>query len=195
MPVARTWCLLMSGMGLEVAVLAAGAALASALLVARWIWERLAPPVPPRAARVYISWARAGRTARDRLVHALKPAIDAGRLVVHHDREVRRGHAWDQQLHPRVHDADLYLVLLTPDWLRDPLCRGRERSIWEPRVERGRARVLLVLLHATDLREPALSRLPLYPPDGRPLGRPGRELSEPAAEALLPVVLAAAGRS
>jgi len=185
----------MSGFRPEIAVLAAGGALAGALFVARWIWERLAPPVPPRAARVYISWARAGLVARERLVEALQPAVEAGRLVVHHDREVRRGQAWDQRLHPRVHDADLYLVLLTPDWLRDPLCRGRERPIWEPRVERGRARVLLLLLHATDLREPALARLPIHPPDGRPLSRPGRELSDREAEALVPLVLAAAGRS
>ena len=185
----------MSGSGPEVAVLAAGLALAGAILVARWIWEHLAPPVPLRAARVYISWARSGLTARDRLVEALRPAVDAGRVVVHHDREVRSGQPWDQRLHPRVHDADLYVVLLTPDWLRDPLCRGRERPIWEPRVERGRARVLLLQLHATDLREPALARLPLHPPSGRPLSRPGRELSEREAAALVPVVLAAAGRS
>lgn len=185
----------MSGSGPVVVVLAGLVALVGALIVGHWIWRRLAPKPPPRTTRVYISWDRAGRAARDRLIAALQPEIDAGHLAVHHDREVRRGQAWDARLHPRVHDADLYIVLLTPGWLRDPLCRGRERPIWEPRVRRGEARVLLLHLHATDLRDPALLGLPMHPPDGRPLTRPGRAMPAEGWRALVPEVLAAAGRA
>ena len=183
-----------SGLSPGAALLAGCVAFVGALLVARWIWERLAPPVVPPAARIYVSWDRSGRAARDRLLAALAPAVAAGTVVVHHDREVRRGEAWDQRMNPRVYDADLYVVLLTPGWLRDPLCRGRERPIWEPRVTRREARVLLVHLHATALRDPALLRLPLHPTDGRPLSRPGQRLPDPAWVSVADAILAAAGR-
>lgn len=183
----------MSAYSPALVVLAALVAAIGALLVGAWIWRRLAPPLPRRTTRVYISWDRAGRAARDRLVTALRPEVDAGRMVLHHDREVRRGGQWDRRLHPRLHDADLYIILLTPGWLRDPLCRGRERPIWQPRVRRGLARVLLLHLHATDLRDPELLALPRHPPDGHPLTRPGRALAAAGWAALVPRVREAAG--
>lgn len=174
-------------------MLVALGALAVAVVVGRWIWRRLAPPPVRRTSHVYISWDRAGRRARDRLIAALQPEVEAGRLALHHDREVRRGEQWDRRLHPRLHDADLYIVLLTPGWLRDPLCRGRERPVWEPRVARGDARALLLHLHATDLRDEQLLSLPLHPPDGRPLVRPGHPLARGEWALLVPRVLSAAG--
>lgn len=184
---------MMSGESAAVVVLAALAAAIGAMLVGTWIWRWLGPPPPRRTTRVYISWERAGLAARDRLVSALRGEVDAGRMVVHHDREIRRGEDWDRRLHPRLHDADLYIVLLTPGWLRDPLCRGRERPIWQPRVRRGDARVLILHLHATDLREPELLALPRHPGDGRPLTRPGRALSAAGWESLVPRIREAAG--
>ena len=183
----------MSGRPAVVGVIAVLCAAIGALLVGVWIWRRLAPTPPRRAARVYITWERAGLSARDRLVEALRPEVEAGRIEVLHDREIRPGQTWDRRLHPRLHDADLYVVLLTPGWLRDPLCRGRERPIWEPRVRRGQAAVLLLHLHATDLRDPALLALPRHPEGGAPLTRPGRALDRAGWDAVVPHVWAAAG--
>lgn len=151
-------------------------ALIGGVLVGSWLWKRLAPAPPPRTVRVFLSAERSSRTVRDALVRALAEDVDAGRITLHHDREVRRGAAWDRALHPRIHDADLYVLLVTPAWCRDPLVRGGEQPLIRDRIARGRAHGIVVPVDAARLGDPDLARLPHAPADGRPLRRRGAPL-------------------
>jgi hypothetical protein len=158
------------------ALIATILALVGALLVGNWLWRRLAPGPPSRTVRLFLSAERSSRAVRDALVVALGEDIDSGRIVVHHDREVRRGGGWDRALHPRIHDADLYVLLVTPGWCTDPLIRGGELPVIRARLARGRARGVVVLVDAARLDDADLLALPLTPPDGRPLRRRGAPL-------------------
>lgn len=81
-----------------------------------------------RLIQIYISHAptQAARNKRDRLLVNLKPLMRRGRVEVKHRDSARPSEELDDELRRFVGAADIFVPLLSADWLADDMCHEVE---------------------------------------------------------------------
>ena len=120
------------------------------------------PSAPPR---VFISHSRDDESWKDRLVRHL--AVLGDRLDVWDDRRIRPGDDRAREIYAAVADADVAVLLISPDFLASDPIRDRQLSpILERRKSGLRIIPLIVRPCAWDL-VPWLKEIQPFPPDGR----------------------------
>lgn len=121
------------------------------------------------AWKVFYSYAHEDEAHRRQLGTALAPLRRAGLIEDWHDRLIVPGSDWNAQIEARTATADLYLVLLSPDFLDSDYGLGVEMEQAFSRVKRGEARLVPVLLRPCLWELSAFSALQMLPRDARPL--------------------------
>jgi tetratricopeptide (TPR) repeat protein len=139
-----------------------------------------------RVPSIFISYSHADEAWKDRLVKHLQPLEREGLARLWHDRTLRPGDAWYEQIGAGMDGSSVAVLLVSADFLAsDFISREEVPRLAALAAERG-VRILPVLVSACGWQDvPALSRLQMWPAHLSPLARvadPDEELAGLASE-------------
>jgi hypothetical protein len=98
------------------------------------------------ARRLVFSYAREDEALRDRLEIHLRPLERAGLLACWHDRDIRAGGTWREDIRRAIERADVVLLLISPDFVASEYCYTVEMAGALRRHTAGSALVIPVVL-------------------------------------------------
>jgi O-acetyl-ADP-ribose deacetylase (regulator of RNase III) len=120
-------------------------------------------PVP-----VFISYSHDDERLRKKLGKHLSPLVRQGLISIWHDRMIRAGSNWEDDIDERLETARVVLLLVSSSFVDSGYCYGLEMKRALERRKRGEAEVIPVLLKPVSLRGLQLEKLQALPKDGRP---------------------------
>lgn len=123
--------------------------------------------LPP--ARIFFSYAHRDEVHRASLETHLKLLQRQGMVEGWHDRMIRAGEAWADEIDARLEEADVILLLVSADFLASDYCWDREMKRALERHDAGEARVIPVFVRTCEWRGAPFGRLQGLPRDARPV--------------------------
>lgn len=133
-------------------------------------------------ARVFISYSHADEGLRDELELHLSMLMREGLVDVWHDRRLLPGEHLDWTISKELDEADVILLLVSPNFLASDYCYKIEKGRALERHRDGTAQLISVILRPCDWTHTDLAQFLVTPTDGKPITRwPDRD------EALLDV--------
>lgn len=119
--------------------------------------------------RVFFSYSHKDEKLRDRLEVHLANLKRSGRIQAWHDRRIHPGDAFDDQIDVNLEQADIILLLVSPDFIGSRYCYEIEMTRAIERHEAGEARVIPVILNYCDWKETPFAKLQALPKDAQPI--------------------------
>ncbi len=120
--------------------------------------------------RTFVMYAHEDKPVRDKLLRQLRPLADNGDLDLWSDHEIKPGELWDEAIRERLAQSELILLLVSDDFFASDYIRNVELRQALARHERGETRLLpIIARHCGWDDVPALARLQVLPPEGRPI--------------------------
>jgi len=120
--------------------------------------------------RAFISYSHHDASALDRLHVHLANLQREGRIETWYDREILAGDVLDDEISQELEAADLFLLLVSPDFIASNYCVEREMQRALERHDAGEARVVPIIVEPCDWAAmPQLRRLKAVPKDGNPI--------------------------
>lgn len=115
------------------------------------------------------SYSHKDEDLRDRLETHLVMLKRQGVIDVWHDRRIAAGDEFDHAISDELEQADIILLLVSPDFLASEYCYDVEVKRAMERHESGAARVIPVILRPCDWQSAPFGKLLAAPQDGRPI--------------------------
>jgi TIR domain-containing protein len=132
---------------------------------------------------LFISYSHRDEELRQQLETHLAMLKRAGVIDVWHDRRIVAGEHLDNTIDENLENADVVLLLVSPDFLASDYCYEREMKRAMERHVAGEVRVIAVILRHCDWSSAPFGRLTALPKNARPITKwPDRD------EAFLDVV-------
>lgn len=122
-------------------------------------------------ATVFMSYSHLDEAMRDRLETHLAMLKREGVIDAWHDRRIVPGHPLDASIMVEVEAADLFLFLLSADFLASNYCYDVEMRRALERHATGEAAILPVVLHSCEWKRTPLGKLLAVPRDGKPVAK------------------------
>jgi len=88
-----------------------------------------------------------------------------------HDRKIIPGTEWQSQIDENIKDADIILLLISPDFIASDYCYETELDIAMERHESKEASVIPIILRPTDWSDTPFSRLQALPEEVTPISK------------------------
>ena len=88
------------------------------------------------------------------------------------DREIHAGGDIDNSIKDALDKADLYLLLISADFINSDYCYNNEFSAAIDRAGKGKAKIIPIILRDCDWMIPQLKRFKALPKDGKPILSP-----------------------
>lgn len=121
-------------------------------------------------ANVFFSYSHKDEALRDELEVHLAMLKREGAISAWHDRKILAGDELGGQIHARLNDAEVILLLVSPDFLASAYCYDVEVKRAMELHEEGRARVIPVILRPSDWQASTpFAKLLAAPKDGKPI--------------------------
>lgn len=120
-------------------------------------------------AQAFISYSHRDEKSLDRLHTHLAMLRREGLIATWYDREILAGGNLDREVAAHLKDSDLFLALLSPDFLASNYCYEREMEVALKRHEEGSLRVVPIVLEPCDWKSSPLGKLKALPKDGKPI--------------------------
>jgi hypothetical protein len=120
-------------------------------------------------ATVFFSYSHKDEELRDRLETHLATLKRQGQIDTWHDRRILGGDEFDGHISEHLEQADIILLLVSPDFLASNYCCDREMLRAMERHHAGQARVIPIILRHCDWHSTPLGKLQAAPRDGKPV--------------------------
>jgi hypothetical protein len=120
-------------------------------------------------ASVFFSYSHADEALRDQLEKQLSLLKRQGVIEVWHDRRISAGQDFASEIDNHVETDDIFLLLVSADFLASDYCYDKEMKRAMERHEAGEAIVIPVILRACDWHGAPFGKLNASPPDGKPV--------------------------
>jgi Leucine-rich repeat (LRR) protein len=141
--------------------------------------EIIAQPTPAILAylrtmqpiKIFYCYAHEDKDLRDRIDKHLGVLTRLGRIVGWYDREIQAGTEWEREIEGNLNTANIILLLVSADFVASDYCYGVEMQKALEMHEKGRARVLPILLRPVDWRGAPFAKLQLLPSGAKPITR------------------------
>jgi hypothetical protein len=133
----------------------------------------------------FIAYSHNDHLLKDELLKHLSPLRREGLVRVWHDRDIRVGTHWNNQIDQYLNQCELILLLISADFINSDYGYGVEMSRALKRHERGDARVFPVILRPCDWTCLPIGKLQVLPRNGRAViawSRPDDAYTEIAQE-------------
>ena len=134
---------------------------------------------------LFFSYSHKDEDLRDQLETQLASLQRQGLISSWHDRRIIAGTEIDAAIVKHLDQADIILLLISPDFIASDYCYNREMDRALARHDKGEARVIPVILRPCLWQGLPFGKLMATPPDGRPI-----TMSPNTDQAFLEVVLA-----
>ena len=119
--------------------------------------------------KAFISYSHKDKAALERLHTHLAVLRRDGRLDEWFDREILAGGEIDAEIEERLESSELFLLLVSPDFLASDYCVKREMKRALERHGSGDARVVPIIVEPCDWASTALRDLKALPQSGKPV--------------------------
>ncbi|HEX2572534.1 MAG TPA: toll/interleukin-1 receptor domain-containing protein [Polyangia bacterium] len=129
-------------------------------------------PQPAEPPLVFISYSRRDRELCDRLRVHLSPFLKGGLIRdVWHDGDIQPGREWDTEIRRILEQAQVILLLVSPDFLDSDYCHHVELKRAMQRHQMGEAVVVPIILRFCLWQSPSVwfSKLQALPRDAKPI--------------------------
>ena len=122
------------------------------------------------STRVFISYSHRDAGALERLHVHLANLRREARIDAWFDREILAGDVLDAEIERELEAANLFLLLVSPDFIASDYCIEREMQRALERHDQGEARVVPIIVEPCEWAAiPALRRLKAVPKNGMPI--------------------------
>jgi hypothetical protein len=122
-------------------------------------------------ATLFFSYSHCDEALRNELEVHLAMLKRQGILETWHDRRITAGEEFDKAISKNLEEADLILLLVSPDFLASDYCYNIEMQRALERHERNEACVIPVILRSCDWRHAPFGKLLVMPTDGKPVSK------------------------
>jgi hypothetical protein len=119
--------------------------------------------------QVFVSYAHEDEAWKDSVVAALRPLETRRRIAAWHDRKLVPSEDWARTIDARLTQSDVFLLLVSPDFIASAYCRETEVPRAVERCEAGEAVLVPIILRDCPWQNEAFARFQAYPLDGTPL--------------------------
>jgi TIR domain len=119
--------------------------------------------------KVFYSYSHKDRDLRDRLGVFLTPLKRQQKISEWWDQQIGPGDVCDKEISSQLDEANLILLLVSPDFLASEYCFGVEIERAMARLKRCELKVIPILLKACLWKDSPFSELQLIPRDGKPV--------------------------
>lgn len=121
-------------------------------------------------ANVFFSYSHKDEALRDELEVHLAMLKREGAITAWHDRKIMTGDVLNGEIYARLNDAQIILLLVSPDFLASAYCYDVEVKRAMQLQKQRRARVIPVILRPCDWQASApFAKLLAAPKDGKPI--------------------------
>src|SRR5215469_1243043 len=120
------------------------------------------------AKKIFICYAHEDELLLNKLKAHLRPLQRQGLIEVWHDRDINAGTEWEREISNHLNEANIILLLVSPDFMDSDYCYGIEMKRAIERHERGEARVIPVILRHV-YWQGILGTLQALPTDAKPV--------------------------
>jgi internalin A len=118
---------------------------------------------------LFYSYSHKDEALRDELETRLKLLQRGGLIQNWHDRKILPGTDWNQELDANLEQADIILLLVSPDFIASDYCYEIEMKCALERHDAGQALVLPILIRPVDWDNMSLNRIQALPTDLKPV--------------------------
>lgn len=119
--------------------------------------------------KAFISYSHRDAGALERLHTHLSVLRREGRITEWYDREILAGSNLDSEISAQLESTELFLLLVSPDFLASDYCYEREMGRALERHESGEAIVVPIIVEPCDWESSPLRQLKALPRDGKPV--------------------------
>jgi hypothetical protein len=119
--------------------------------------------------KAFISYSHRDSAMLDRLHTHLSMLRREGGIAEWHDRKILAGARVDQEISKQLDDCQIFLALVSPDFLASGYCFDKEMSRAIYRHESGELIVVPVILEPCDWLASPLKQFKAVPKDGKPI--------------------------
>ncbi|MDP1681706.1 MAG: DnaB-like helicase C-terminal domain-containing protein [Burkholderiales bacterium] len=119
--------------------------------------------------KVFYSYSHKDETLRDELETHLAILRRQGLIFEWHDRKIKAGTEWEQEIDSNLQDADVIILLISPDFIASEYCYSKELNRALERHELRQAAVIPIIVRPTDWKSTPFSKLQALPKDGAPV--------------------------
>lgn len=119
--------------------------------------------------RVFLSYSHKDEELRSELETHLKLFQRLGLIRPWHDRLIAPGDTWRGEIDRNLTEADLVVMLVSPDFLSSDFCYERELPAALERHRQGKAVVVPIIVRACLWQRTPLTDLQVLPRDGKPI--------------------------
>ncbi|MEX2125973.1 MAG: toll/interleukin-1 receptor domain-containing protein [Woeseia sp.] len=119
--------------------------------------------------QAFISYSHRDEEALDRLHTHLSVLQREGAITTWIDREILAGAELDASISAALESSQLFLILVSPDFLASDYCYEREMTRALERHDEGEARVVPIIVEPCDWKNSPLKKLKAIPKDGKPI--------------------------
>lgn len=119
--------------------------------------------------KLVFSYSHADEPLRDELEKHLSALKRQGLIDTWHDRRILAGQEWKNQIDENFEDADVVLLLVSPDFISSDYCHDIEMKRAIERHHEGTAVVIPVILRPCHWQDLLFGQLQAATKDGRPI--------------------------
>lgn len=118
-------------------------------------------------SKLFISYSHRDEKALERLHTHLAMLRRQGAITAWYDRAILAGDDIDNEVDANLADSDIFLALVSPDFLASKYCYEREMAKALERHDAGSLRVVPIILEPCDWNSSPLGKLKALPKDGK----------------------------
>jgi hypothetical protein len=122
-----------------------------------------------REFKLFFCYAHEDKILREKLETHLSGLKRQYNITTWSDQEILPGANWQQTIHNNLSDADIILLLISPDFIASDCCYSTEMSLAFEMHERGKNSVIPIILRPTDWRSAPFSKIQVLPTYGKPI--------------------------
>ena len=117
--------------------------------------------------KLFYSYAHKDEQLRNKLDTHLKILERQGLIAPWHDRLIRAGEEWAEEIDTNLKIAEIILLLVSADFIASDYCYSNEMKLALERHEAGEARVIPIILRDVNWTKAPFARLQALPKDGK----------------------------
>jgi hypothetical protein len=118
---------------------------------------------------IFFSYAHEDETLRNELAKQLKLMKRQGLINEWYDRDIDAGTEWKYEIDEHLNNAQIILLLVSPDFIISDYCYDIEMMRAMERHEAREARVIPVILRPCDWHTAPFSKLQALPRNAKPI--------------------------
>lgn len=118
--------------------------------------------------KIFFCYAHEDEALLNKLKTQLRPFQRKGLIDVWYDRDISAGTEWEQEITEYLNNAQIILLLVSPDFIDSDYCYGTEMKRALERHKKGEARVIPVILRPVHWQD-ILGNIQALPTDGNPV--------------------------